>query len=224
MIDNKLIGLYGGAFDPIHKAHILIAQNCIKKIGLNKIIFIPTGYSPNDKIFSAHYHRLEMLNLVCKESFFEVSDFEISEYLNYKKISYTINTLKYFKKNHSGSTLLFIIGSDAFSTINLWNNWKEILSFCHLVLVERGGGQSKVDTIPTEVQRFFKDNISRDIDELKKNTHGKIYPLSIPVLSESSSEIRARAMKNLDIKEFLPEVIQDYITHNGLYKLLGHNK
>ena len=52
MVDNKLIGLYGGAFDPIHNAHITIAQNCIKKLGLNKIIFIPTGHSPSSKILS----------------------------------------------------------------------------------------------------------------------------------------------------------------------------
>ena len=80
MVDNNLIGLYGGAFDPIHKAHISIAQNCIKIIGLNKIIFIPTGNSPNNKIMSAHHHRLEMLNIVCKDSFSEYSDFEIKEY------------------------------------------------------------------------------------------------------------------------------------------------
>ena len=68
MSDNKLIGLYGGAFDPIHNAHISIAQNCIKKIGLNKIIFIPTGNSPTYKNLTAHHHRLEMLNIICKNN------------------------------------------------------------------------------------------------------------------------------------------------------------
>ena len=223
MVDNNLIGLYGGAFDPIHKAHISIAQNCIKIIGLNKIIFIPTGNSPNNKIMSAHHHRLEMLNIVCKDSFFEYSDFEIKEYLEQKKISYTIDTLKYFKKK-TGSTLLFILGTDAFSTINSWYKWNEILSYCHLVLIERGIEKSDIKTMSTEVQKFFKDNITTDINDLKKNTHGAIYPIPMSVFQESSSEIRDRSMKNLDIKNFLPKTIQDYIDLNGLYRLPGHNK
>ena len=223
MVDNKLIGLYGGAFDPIHKGHISIAQNCIKIIGLNKIIFIPTGNSPNNKIMSAHHHRLEMLNIVCKDSFFEYSDFEIKEYLEQKKISYTIDTLKYFKKK-TGSTLLFILGTDAFSTINSWYKWNEILSYCHLVLIERGIEKSDIETMQTEVQEFFKDNITNNINVLKKNNHGAIYPIPMSLFQESSSEIREKFKKNLDINDFLPKTIQDYINHNKLYRLPGHNK
>jgi nicotinate-nucleotide adenylyltransferase len=223
MVNNKLIGLYGGAFDPIHKAHISIAQNCIKIIGLTKIIFIPTGNSPNNKKMSAHHHRLKMLNIVCKDSFFEFSDFEINEYLDQKKISYTINTLKYFKKK-TGSTLLFILGTDAFSTINSWYKWNEILSYCHLVLIERGIEKSDIETMSTEVQEFFKDNITNDINNLKKNNHGAIYPIPMDVFQESSSEIRDKSMKDLDITDFLPKTIQDYIDRNKLYRLPGHNK
>ena len=46
----------------------------------------------------------------------------------------------------------------------------------------------------------------------------------MPMYEESSSEIRDRSMKNLDINDFLPNTIQDYINHNGLYKLPGHIK
>ena len=223
MADNKLIGLYGGAFDPIHKAHISIAQNCIETIGLNKVIFIPTGNSPTSKILSSHHHRLEMLNIVCKERCFEFSDFEINESLDQKKLSYTINTLKHFKKK-TGSTLFFILGTDAFSTINFWYKWNEILSYCHLVLIERGSEKSDIGEMSAEVQEFFKDNIAIDINDLKKNNHGKIYLIPMSIFQESSSEIRDRSMKNLDIKKFLPKTIQDYIKNNGLYKSPGHNK
>ena len=223
MVDNKLIGLYGGAFDPIHKAHILIAQNCIKFIGLNKIIFIPTGNSPNNKIMSAHHHRLGMLNIVCKDSLFEFSDFEINEYLDQKKISYTINTLKHFKKK-TEANLLFILGTDAFLTINFWHQWNEILSYCHLILIERGNELSDMEKMSPEVKEYFKHNVANDIDDLKKNSHGKIFPIPMSVFPESSSEIRDRSMKNLDIKKFLPKAIEDYIKNNELYKLPGHNK
>ena len=75
-----------------------------------------------------------------------------------------------------------------------------------------------------EVQDFFKENVTNDINNLRKNNHGKIYPIPMSVFQESSSEIRDKSMKNLDIKNFLPETIQDYIKNNRLYKLPGHNK
>ena len=109
MVDNKLIGLYGGAFDPIHRAHLLIAQNCIKIIGLNKIIFIPTGNSPNNKIMSSHHHRLEMLNIVCNDSFFEFSDFEINKYLDQKKYRIRLIPLSILKKRLVLLYFLFLV-------------------------------------------------------------------------------------------------------------------
>ncbi|MDB4040283.1 nicotinate (nicotinamide) nucleotide adenylyltransferase [Methylophilaceae bacterium] len=223
MSDNKLIGLYGGAFDPIHNAHISIAQNCIKKIGLNKIIFIPTGNSPTYKNLTAHHHRLEMLNIICKNNNFEISDFEIKEYINQKKVSYTLNTLKYFKKNIE-STLIFILGADVFSTINKWHKWKEILNYCHLVLVDRTSVESDINNMPNEVKIFFNDNVTNDINDLMKNDQGKIYPIQMSMFDESSSQIRDRLKKNLDIKDLIPKPIHDYILQNSLYNLPGHNK
>ena len=97
MVDNQLIGLYGGAFDPIHKAHIAIAQNCIKKIGLNKVIFIPTGNSPKNKILDDYYHRLEMLNIVCKKSLSLGEDIRLRSEDRPKRKIKRKNTLKKVK-------------------------------------------------------------------------------------------------------------------------------
>ena len=149
--------------------------------------------------------------------------FEINEYLNQKKISYTINTLKHFKKK-TGANLLFILGTDAFLTINFWHQWNEILSYCHLILIERGNELSNMEKMSPEVKEYFKHNVANDIDDLKKNSHGKIFPIPMSIFPESSSEIRDRSMKNLNNKKFLPKTIQDYIKNNGLYKLSGHNK
>ena len=223
MVDNKLIGLYGGAFDPIHNAHLSIARNCIKVVGLEKVIFIPTGNSPTHKNLTAHHHRLQMLNIISKNNFFEISDFEIKSYLIHKKVSYTLNTLKYFKENNE-STLIFIIGKDAFSTINKWYRWDEILRYCHLVIVDRSSVELNTNKIPTEVKIFLNDNLTTDINDLKKYRQGKIYPIQMPKFEESSSKIRYRLKNDLDIKKLIPETIYNYILHNRLYSLSGHNK
>jgi nicotinate-nucleotide adenylyltransferase len=223
MVENKLIGLYGGAFDPIHNAHLSIARNCIEKIGLEKVIFIPTGNSPTYKNLTAHHHRLEMLNKIKINNFFEISDFEIKAYLNHKKVSYTLNTLKYFKENNK-STLIFIIGKDAFSSINKWYRWDEILRYCHLVLVDRSPIRLNTNKISTEVQSFLNDNLTTDINDLKKYNQGKIYSIQMPNFEESSSQIRCGLNKDLDIKKLIPEAIHNYILHNKLYNSSGHNK
>jgi len=216
MLKNQLIGLFGGAFDPIHNAHISIAKESIKQIGLNKIIFIPTGSSANNKTLASHHHRLEMVNLACKNNHFEVSDFEIKEYLNNKKISYTINTLRFFSED-SRSTFFFILGSDAFSSINSWYKWKELLNYSHLLLVERHDNKLNSNDMPSEVQKFLKKNITEDINDLKKYKHGLIYSLSMPFFHNSSSEIKNKLRGSLDVKNLLPKIIQEYIAKHNLY-------
>jgi nicotinate-nucleotide adenylyltransferase len=216
MLKNQLIGLFGGAFDPIHNAHISIAKESIEQIGLNKIIFIPTGGSANNKTLVSHRHRLEMINLICNNSHFEVSDFEIKEYLNNKKNSYTINTLRFFSED-SKSTFFFILGSDAFSSINSWYKWKELLDYSHLLLVERCDNKLSSNDMPSEVQKFLKKNITKNINDLKKYKHGLIYNLSMPFFDNSSSEIKNRLRKSLDVKNLLPKIIQEYIAQHNLY-------
>ena len=153
----------------------------------------------------------------------EISDFEIKEDLNQTKISYTLNTLKYFKKNIE-STLIFILGADAFFNINKWYKWEEILKYCHLVVADREGLKSNIKKMPNEVQIFFNNNVTNDINDLIVNKQGKIYPIQMPMFNESSSQIRDRLKKNLDINDLIPDTIQDYILQNRLYNLPGHNK
>ena len=119
---------------------------------------------------------------------------------------------------------LFILGADVFSTINKWHKWKEILNYCHLVLVDRTSVESDINNMPNEVKIFFNDNVTNDINDLMKNDQGKIYPIQMSMFDESSSQIRDRLKKNLDIKDLIPKPIHDYILQNSLYNLPGHNK
>ena len=152
MSENKFIGLFGGAFDPIHKAHIEIAENVHKLLNLNKIIFIPTGISPFNKNLTEYNHRLAMLNLVCLNKNFEVSDIEIVKSISSSEKSYTIDTLKYlFDKNNA--TYFFILGSDALAQISDWYKWKDIIKYSHLIFVERQGSLLK-DCLSEEINNF----------------------------------------------------------------------
>ena len=74
------------------------------------------------------------------------------------------------------------------------------------------------------MQLFLNDNLTTDINDLKKYNQGKIYSIQMPKFEESSSQIRYGLNRDLDIKKLIPEAIHNYILHNKLYNLAGHNK
>ena len=88
------IGLFGGAFDPVHYGHIQIANECLEKFNLKKVIIMPTGESVFNKNLAASKHRLEMLKKAFPSKKFEINDFEI-ESAEKNKLSYSIDTLKF---------------------------------------------------------------------------------------------------------------------------------
>jgi len=69
------IGLFGGAFDPVHYGHIQIANECLEKFNLKKVIIMPTGKSVFNKNLTVSKHRLEMLKKAFPSKKFEINDF-----------------------------------------------------------------------------------------------------------------------------------------------------
>ena len=130
---NKImkIGIFGGSFDPIHYGHLMLANFAKHELKLDKVIFVPSYKSPkNYKTGTTDYkHRLNMLELaLTNESGFEISDVEIKR----RKISYTIDTVKYFKKRYPKYKLYLIIGNDCLITFDSWKNSEKISKFINV--------------------------------------------------------------------------------------------
>jgi len=105
------IGILGGTFNPIHIGHLILAEEAREKLGLDRIIFVPTYLPPHkdNNDIAAATHRYKMIKLVIKTNrFLAVSDIEIKR----DGRSYTIDTIKEFKKLYGNDELYFIIGSD----------------------------------------------------------------------------------------------------------------
>jgi len=104
---RKLIGIFGGAFDPVHNGHYAITKHCIEKLCMEKIIVVPTGTSPLNKKLTNDNFRLEMLHKVFHEDCYEISEYEVLQSKKNNNPTYTIDTLKYLTARDEQTSCLY---------------------------------------------------------------------------------------------------------------------
>ncbi|WGI36258.1 nicotinate-nucleotide adenylyltransferase [Mesomycoplasma lagogenitalium] len=128
------IGIFGGSFDPIHKAHIKIAKMAIEKLNLDKLFFVPAFKSPfkQKQVYAPWEDRVKMIEMVKPEKS-EISLFEIKR----KGVSYTIDTVNHFKKQFPNQELFLIIGSDNVPKLHKWKEIETIAQSTKIVVFKR---------------------------------------------------------------------------------------
>lgn len=218
----KKIGIYGGAFNPVHYGHLRSAEEVYEKLSLHKMLFIPSGRTPFDKPdLAAPRHRLEMIKRAVKGNrHFSVSDIEVKS----RGRSYTVNTLSKLKKLHPDAEFFFILGIDAFLDLPYWKQPDRLMDLVSFVVLSRPGhlfGDLRVSP-------YLKGVGSRQLRELDNRNDSEliidsppgrsIFLLNVTGLTISSSEIRKRIHDGESIKYLLPDSVKSYIISNTLYK------
>lgn len=135
MVQKKII-VFGGSFNPPTKAHYQIAQLAIEQINADRVLFVPVGnsYMKNDLIDGDL--RLEMLDLITKDSGnMFVSDVEVHS----DKHMTTIDTLNTLQSQYKDNLLYFLMGADNLSYFSTWNNSESILKQYKLLVLNREG-------------------------------------------------------------------------------------
>ncbi|MCL2155275.1 MAG: nicotinate-nucleotide adenylyltransferase [Leptospirales bacterium] len=195
--NKKRIGIFGGTFNPIHHGHLINIALVKENFSLDLIFFVPVK-DPVHKLLSANIlpgNRMEMVKLaIAEEEHYKVLDIEIKR----ESPSYTITTLEELKKIYCNDDLFLIIGSDSFNELDIWKEYKKILSDYTIIVLQRPGDTELRDDILSIAKRV----------EFQKG-----YMIEI-----SSSMIRDRVKKNLPIKFFTTDKVVSYIRDKGLYK------
>ena len=218
---NKIVGIFGGAFDPVHKGHIKIAEQCIETIGMEKIIIVPTGVSPFKKDLTNEKTRLSILQIAFSKDHYEISDYELRQSKKDKNPSYTINTLKFLTKK-SPSSFVLIMGSDALATINRWYQWEMILNYCHILVVSRKEDDLKVDGLDPKVFDFVTKHKIDKLEDLSIKDKGGIYFANFPLLPFSSTDIRNKMSQKKSIENLVTPEVSDFIKKTASYTSDGH--
>jgi nicotinate-nucleotide adenylyltransferase len=203
---RRKIALFGGTFDPIHIGHTTVAADAARRIGAEKIIFIPAKLSPLKGFLprADDNHRLKMISLaIAGEKNFRVSDYELKR----PAPSYTLATVQKFQSDYGRETIIhWLIGADTVDDLTYWYKITELIDACNLTTMYRAGCE------PPDFTKFEEIWGRQRIEKLQRNI------INTPLVDISSTEIRDLIAKNGDFVEMLHPAVADYIRKNGLYK------
>lgn len=200
------IAILGGAFDPVHIGHYLVAQQIKEALAMDEVwMMVCYSYFPEFpeklKKITSFQERFHMASLFAKNNFV-VSDFEEK----YNKRSRTIDTLRLLKKQRPVDEFYWIIGSDALPTFHLWNEWETLVKEHNLIIFPR---DTDFETLEKRVRESFcLTTIPKNIIVMRGN---------LIVSTISSTHIRKRMSTHLPIKHFVSEDVKKYIEERKLY-------
>lgn len=196
------IGIFGGAFNPVHNGHLNLAETFSEDLRLDKLLFIPTAKPPHksdDGLLSGE-DRVTMLRLAVENKPYEISTIEF----NRTEKSYTYATLIELKKFYPDSQFYLIIGADQFVHFDKWYRYEDILNMVTLCTSARENEMEK---------QLIMDSAER------LGIADSFFLSQRPVLRVSSSEIRDKIKNGSDVSDLLPKKVFDYIFEKGLYRV-----
>ncbi|MGN0031063.1 MAG: nicotinate-nucleotide adenylyltransferase [Candidatus Gastranaerophilaceae bacterium] len=192
--------VFQGTFNPIHNAHLRVAEYVLEHYNFDKILFIP-AYNPPHKTSEPNMreHRFKIVELAIKNNpKFEISDIEYQR----KGKSYTYDTICELYKNYKiDEKIHFIIGTDAFDKIETWYKFNELKKLVKFIVFIRDENFDK------SRYNYLKD---MDVD---------FECQTLEYLDISSTELRKRIAEHKNIDLLIPQEEKEYIIKNELYKI-----
>ncbi|MCI8738037.1 MAG: nicotinate-nucleotide adenylyltransferase [Lachnospiraceae bacterium] len=199
----KKVGILGGTFNPVHMAHLIIAEIAREEAGLDDILFIPSGcsYLKDASDILPAKDRIHMTGLAIEDnSHFALSTIEIDRGGN----SYTCDTLLELKHRYPDQEYYLIVGADNLFTMEEWKDPEVIFGNAKILAAVRGSKK--------------RADMEEKIAELKEKYHADITLLHVSHVDISSSLIREKIAQGLSIRYMLPEKVREYIIKNHFYE------
>jgi nicotinate-nucleotide adenylyltransferase len=221
----KLIGLLGGTFNPIHFGHLRMAQELADALKLTEVRFIPSANPPHkDAPTVSAQHRAAMVKLAIADNpLFKLDERELSR----DGASYTIDTLISLREEFGeNASLCLMMGSDAFTKLDSWHRWQELLDYCHIILVQRPNSSLKKipEKLSEKMTAFLSEHYTENVDDLAEKLVGYIHMQAITAQDISATSIREKLgireklAAPASVKYMLPDNVLNYIQQHQLYK------
>ncbi len=198
----KKIGIMGGTFNPVHNAHLIMAQAAYEQYGLDEVWFMPSKNPPHkdNRDIVSEEHRTRMIkSAIDAIPHFLFSDLELRR----EGITYTSDTVKLIHKEYPKTELYFIVGGDSLVSFGKWHRPEKILKYCTLLAAPRGA--------------VAEDKIKRLCQEQGGRFHGRILPVRMDRIEISSEQIRDRIRDGEPLTGYCPEPVILYMKLHGLF-------
>jgi len=198
----KRIGVFGGAFDPPHNAHVALAKAALEQCDLDVLHIIPTGHAWHKaRALSAPEHRLAMARLAFGNIQGVLVD---ARELQRTGPTFTIDTLEVLKADNPGCQLYLFIGADQFANFGQWHQCKKILEIAIICVADR------TESAPTQIP----------FDVYAPHNH-QFFILKLPLMPFSATQIRQMmawsAVTAEEARKLIPEAVARYISRYQLY-------
>jgi nicotinate-nucleotide adenylyltransferase len=161
------IGIYGGTFDPVHHAHLILARLALEKFALERIVFVPTRLSPHKNASVASPEaRLQMLRSAIEgEARFTLDDCELQR----EPPSYTIDTVEKLRQKYQGTHLFLLIGDDNLAGLPSWREFEDLRHMVTFIVLQRAftpvaheylSVDRRIDISATEIRKRVASGLS----------------------------------------------------------------
>jgi nicotinate-nucleotide adenylyltransferase len=187
------IGLYFGSFNPVHVAHLIIANHILNETDIEKVWFVISPQNPfkSESSLLNEYHRLHLVKTAIEDdNRIKASDIEFT----LPKPSYTSTTLAYLKEKNPEHEFCIIMGSDSFQNLHKWKNYEAI-------------------TKEYEVYVYLRPGF-----EVTNHVNARLHLVDAPLLQLSATQIRQYIKEGKSIRYLVPENVREEIEKGGYYK------
>tara|TARA_R110002072_G_scaffold173600_3_gene328460 strand:- start:21361 stop:21963 length:603 start_codon:yes stop_codon:yes gene_type:complete len=194
------LGIFGGAFDPVHNGHLLLAEQCREQCQLDEVWFIPTKIPPHKDVgsLSPDDDRVEMLKLATAgRPEFVVSEIELRR----EDVSWTVDTLRQLHDERPDDEFFLLIGADSLRDFPTWKEPEAIAELASVIAVNRG--EASLEELTAD---------------LNSELASRVRLVTMPGISISATDLRRRVSEEKSIRYLVPRAVEEFIQSRGLFQ------
>lgn len=188
-------GVFGGSFNPIHIGHLIMAQNALTELGLDKVLFVTSNQNPF-KLGQKELDYSQRIRLM-QRAIESNPEFEAEIYDTQDEPSYTIDTIRYLIDKYPNVDFYFICGVDNLMELHLWKDFDQLAYLCTFAFVNRND--------------LAYHYIEAQVEFLSTSYEAKLLEVNAPNIQVSATDIRNRVIQGKSIKYLVPECIYEEV-------------
>jgi nicotinate-nucleotide adenylyltransferase len=212
------IGLFGGTFDPIHFAHLRLAEEIAEAFALQQVRLIPAAVPPHrNQPQASPEHRLAMTRLAIEGNPRLAVD---SRELDRSGVSYSVDTLTEIRSEKGTDPLCLLMGADAFVALTTWHHWEQLFELAHIIVARRPGYplEQLSSSLPPPLHVEYKLRLETEAAALGSAPAGKIFTHELTALDVSATALRNLIRRHASLRYLLPDPVIAYIEEHRLYR------